>query len=240
MDSSGKALRIVGTEQDITEQRLSEEKIKSSLKEKEILLQEIHHRVKNNLQVILSLLRLQSRFITDPDAVNKFKVTQNRVRTIAILHENLYRSDDLAKIKFRGYVKILAEDLLYFYEMNYHNIDMVVDVEDVSLNIETAIPCGLIINEIVANSLKYAFPDHRSGQIKIILTVDGDNKINLIVSDTGIGFPEGIDVETTNTFGMQLIKYLSKQLKATIKLDRSNGTTFKLVFNELKYGDRVK
>lgn len=240
MDSSGKALRIVGTEQDITEQRLSEEKIKSSLKEKEILLQEIHHRVKNNLQVILSLLRLQSRFITDPDAVNKFKVTQNRVRTIAILHENLYRSDDLAKIKFRGYVKILAEDLLYFYEMNDHNIDMVVDVEDVSLNIETAIPCGLIINEIVANSLKYAFPDHRSGQIKIILTVDGDNKINLIVSDTGIGFPEGIDVETTNTFGMQLIKYLSKQLKARIKLDRSNGTTFKLVFNELKYGDRVK
>ncbi len=239
-DSDGQPLRIVGTEQDITEQKIAEEKIKSSLKEKEMLLQEIHHRVKNNLQVISSLLRLQSRFIEDQESIDIFKETQNRVRSIAILHEKLYQSDDLAKIKFDEYVKILAEDLLYFYELDDSNIKMIIDIKEVLLNIETAIPCGLIIAEMVANSLKYAFPNKKGGEIKIELHSDDKNRFNLIVSDNGVGIPVDVDPENTDTFGMQLIKYLTKQLKGTMELDRSHGTKFKLLFNELKYKDRVK
>jgi two-component system response regulator len=239
-DPNGKPLRIVGTEQDITEQKLADEKIKSSLKEKEMLLQEIHHRVKNNLQVISSLLRLQSRYINDQKSIDIFKETQNRVRSIAILHEKLYQSEDLAKIRFDEYVKILTEDLLYFYELDKSNIKLNIDVEEVSLNIETAIPCGLIIDEMVANSLKYAFPDNRIGEIKIELHLDDNNKYNMIVSDNGVGISADIDPEKTDTFGMQLIKYLTKQLKATIELDKNNGTTYNLIFNELEYRDRVK
>jgi two-component sensor histidine kinase len=205
-----------------------------------MLLQEIHHRVKNNLQVISSLLRLQSRYINDQKSIDIFKETQNRVRSIAILHEKLYQSEDLAKIRFDEYVKILAEDLLYFYELDKSNIKMNVDVEDISLNIETAIPCGLIIDEMVANSLKYAFPDGRNGEIKIELHSDDQNKYFMCVSDNGIGISADIDPEKTDTFGMQLIKYLTKQLKATIELDKSNGTVYNLTFNELEYRDRVK
>ena len=219
---------------------MAEEKIKSSLKEKEMLLQEIHHRVKNNLQVISSLLRLQSRYIKDQEAIDIFKETQNRVRSIAILHEKLYQSDDLAKIKFDEYVKILAEDLLYLYELDEGNIKMIIDIEDVSLNIETAIPCGLIIDEIVANSLKYAFPNEREGIIKIELHSDDYNQFNLMIRDNGVGMPQEFDPEKADTFGMQLIKYLTKQLKATIELDKNNGTKYNLKFNELKYKDRVK
>ena len=239
-DSNGKPLRIVGTEQDITEQKMAEEKIKSSLKEKEMLLQEIHHRVKNNLQVISSLLRLQSRYIKDKEAIGIFKETQNRVRSIAILHEKLYQSDDLARIKFDEYVKLLAGDLLYFYELEEGNIKIIYDVEDVSLNIETAIPCGLLIDEMVANSLKYAFPNGKSGEIKIELHSDDNNLFNLVVRDNGVGISNDVDPENAETFGMQLIKYLTKQLKATLELDRINGTKFILKFKELKYKDRVK
>ncbi len=238
-DPNGKPLRIVGTEQDITEHKIAEEKIKSSLKEKEMLLQEIHHRVKNNLQVISSLLRLQSRFIKDQNSIDIFKETQNRVRSIAILHEKLYQSDNLAKIKIDEYVKILAEDLMYFYELEESNINMILDIDDVSLNIETAIPCGLLINEMVANSLKYAFPNQKNGEIKIELHSNNEDQFNLTVSDNGVGIPEEIDPEKAETFGMQLIKYLTKQLKGTIELDNNNGTKYQLKFNELKYKDRV-
>ncbi len=238
-DPNGKPLRIVGTEQDITEHKIAEEKIKSSLKEKEMLLQEIHHRVKNNLQVISSLLRLQSRFIKDQNSIDIFKETQNRVRSIAILHEKLYQSDNLAKIKIDEYVKILAEDLMYFYELEESNINMILDIDDVSLNIETAIPCGLLINEMVANSLKYAFPNQKNGEIKIELHSNNEDQFNLTVGDNGVGIPEEIDPEKAETFGMQLIKYLTKQLKGTIELDNNNGTKYQLKFNELKYKDRV-
>ncbi len=204
-----------------------------------MLLQEIHHRVKNNLQVISSLLRLQSRFIKDQNSIDIFKETQNRVRSIAILHEKLYQSDNLAKIKINEYVKILAEDLMYFYELEESNINMELDIEDVALNIETAIPCGLLINEMVANSLKYAFPNQKNGEIKIELHSNDENQFNLIVSDNGIGIPSEINPENAKTFGMQLIKYLTKQLKGTIELDNNNGTKYQLNFNELKYKDRV-
>lgn len=238
-DHEGNALRIVGTEQDITEQKVAEEKIRSSLKEKEMLLAEIHHRVKNNLQVISSLLRLQSRFIKDKESIEIFKETQNRVRSIAILHEKLYQSEDLAKIKLDEYVKLLAEDLLYFYELENTNIDMNIDVEEVFLNIETAIPCGLIIDELVSNSLKYAFQGNNNGKITIDLHSNPANRFTLIVSDNGSGMPDDVDPDNAETFGMQLIKYLTNQLKGELVLDRTNGTRFKFEFNELQYKKRV-
>ncbi len=238
-DFDGNALRVVGTEQDITEQKAAEEKIRSSLKEKEMLLAEIHHRVKNNLQVISSLLRLQSRFLEDDASKEIFKETQNRVRSIAILHEKLYQSDDLAKIKLDDYVKLLAEDLLYFYELDNSKIDMNIDVEEIFLNIETAIPCGLIIDELVSNSLKYAFKSEKNGNIIIKLHSNDDNRFSLIVSDDGSGIPEEVDPDNAETFGMQLIKYLTNQLKGKLELDRTNGTRFKLEFKELQYKNRV-
>lgn len=238
-ENSGAAPRLVVTEQDITEQKMAEEQIRSSLKEKEMLLAEIHHRVKNNLQVISSLLRLQSRFIEDEAAVNIFKETQNRVRSIAILHEKLYQSDDLAKIKVDEYVKLLAEDLLYFYELDNSKVEMKIDVEEVYLNIETAIPCGLMIDELVSNSLKYAFKPGENGTITINLHSNHDKKFTLTVSDDGVGIPMNVDPKNSETFGMQLIKYLSNQLKGDLELNRENGTEFKLEFNELEYKNRV-
>ena len=144
------------------------------------------------------------------------------------------------KLQFDEYVKILAEDLLYFYELDDSDIKMNINIEDVALNIETAIPCGLLIDEMVANSLKYAFPNRRSGKINIELHSDKHNKFTLIVSDNGIGIPKDVDTEKASTFGMQLIKYLTKQLKGTIELDRNHGTRYKLQFTELKYKDRVR
>jgi len=237
-DQDGNALRVVGTEQDVTKQKAAEEKIRSSLKEKEMLLAEIHHRVKNNLQVISSLLRLQSRFLEDEASIQIFKETQNRVRSIAILHEKLYQSDDLAKIKLDEYIKLLAEDLLYFYKLDTM-IDMNIDVEEVFLNIETAIPCGLIIDELVSNSLKYAFKSVKKGNITIKLHSNNEKRFTLTVSDNGSGIPDNVDPENADTFGMQLIKYLTNQLKGKLKLDRTNGTKFQLEFNELKYRNRV-
>lgn len=238
-ENSGAAPRLVVTEQDITEQKVAEEKIRSSLKEKEMLLAEIHHRVKNNLQVISSLLRLQSRFIEDDASIEIFKETQNRVRSIAILHEKLYQSEDLAKIKIDEYVKLLAEDLLYFYELDNSKVEMNIDVEEVYLNIETAIPCGLIIDELVSNSLKYAFKPGENGTITIELHSNENDRFTLAVSDDGVGIPLTVDPENSETFGMQLIKYLSNQLKADLELDRKDGTKFKLEFNELQYKNRV-
>lgn len=238
-DQDGNALRVVGTEQDITEQKVAEEKIRSSLKEKEMLLAEIHHRVKNNLQVISSLLRLQSRFLKDEASIQIFKETQNRVRSIAILHEKLYQSDDLAKIKLDEYIKLLAEDLLYFYKLD-NQIDMNIDVEEVFLNIETAIPCGLIIDELVSNSLKYAFKPGENGNITIKIHSNNEQRFTLTVSDNGSGIPDDVDPENAATFGMQLIKYLTNQLKGKLELDRTNGTKFILEFHELKYKNRVK
>lgn len=238
-ENSGTAPRLVVTEQDITEQKMAEEQIRSSLKEKEMLLAEIHHRVKNNLQVISSLLRLQSRFIEDEAAVSIFKETQNRVRSIAILHEKLYQSDDLAKIKIDEYVKLLAEDLLYFYELDDSKVEMKIDVEEVYLNIETAIPCGLLIDEMVSNSLKYAFKPGENGTITINLHSNQDKKFKLTVSDDGVGMSQDVDPKNSETFGMQLIKYLSNQLKADLELNREKGTEFILEFDELQYKNRV-
>ncbi len=223
---------------DITEHRLAEDRIKQSLKEKEVLLREIHHRVKNNLQIISSLLSLQSRYIKDKEAFELFMESQARVKSIAGVHEKLYQSKDLTRVDFADYIKSLSSNLLYTYAAYPNLIKLNINVEDVSLNIETAIPLGLIVNELLTNSIKHAFPDGREGEIRIDLRPT-DDRIELVVGDNGVGFPEDLDFRKTESLGMQLVFELVDQLDGEIELDRSHGTEFKIVFGELEYEERI-
>jgi len=217
-------------QQEVNERKRAEEQIKISLKEKEVLLKEIHHRVKNNLQIISSLLYLQSKNIKDQEALGIFRDSQNRVKSMALIHEKLYRSEDLARIDFAEYVRSLTNSLFGSYGVNSDAIKLKVNVDDFSLGLDTAIPCGLVINELVSNSFKYAFPDGRGGEIRIDLHTDNDGRLALIVSDNGVGLPEGLDFRNTGSLGLQLVNTLVNQLDGTVELDRSGGTEFKIIF----------
>jgi len=212
---------------DITELKRAEELIKASLKEKEVLLKEIHHRVKNNMQVIISLLKLQSQNITDKQYLDMFKESQHRIKSMALVHEKLYRTKSLADIDFKGYVKSLVISLFKSYKTTPGKITLNVDVGDVSLELERAIPCGLIINELVSNSLKYAFPEERAGEIRVAFNSTDEDVLVLEVSDNGIGMPEKLDFRNTESLGLHLVTILSEdQLHGTIELNRTNGTDF--------------
>jgi PAS domain S-box-containing protein len=219
---------------DVTERKQAEDQIKASLLEKETLLQEIHHRVKNNLQVISSLLRLQSRQIRDQQALELFKDSQNRVQAMALIHEKLYQSSNLAFIDFQEYITSLVGNLCRSYDIYRQAITFKVNVNQVSLAIDTAIPCGLIINELVANSLKYAFPDNRGGEISISLESMHSGQFILTISDNGVGLPENLDFRNTSSLGLQLVCRLSKQLEGSIELNRNQGTEFKIAFANAK------
>ena len=220
------------------DKKRAEEQIKKNLKEKEVLLQEIHHRVKNNMQVISSLLRLQSRYITDGKALEFFKNSQNRVRSMVLIHESLYQSKDLAHIDFAEYVKKLTTQLLSSLAIYKSLIKLKINVKDIKMDINLAIPCGLIINELVSNSLKYAFPEGRKGELSISFTYENQTYI-LYVKDNGIGISEKINLKEPKTLGLQLVNSLTKQLHGTLELEKVKGTCFKITFKktELKtYG----
>lgn len=205
-------------------------------KKKELLLTEIYHRVKNNLQIVMSLLNLQSQKTRDKKVIDIFKDSQNRIKSMALIYERLYKSRDLTGINFREYIHDLAYNVFRSYGVNSGNVNLKLDIGDYILNLDTATPCGLIITELVSNSLKHAFPSGRKGELLIRLTADNDGKYILIVSDNGIGFPKDIDFRKTNTLGMQLITSLVTQLKGTIELDRSSGTEFRIEFMEKMAG----
>jgi PAS domain S-box-containing protein len=231
-------LYIVMVVRDITERKLAEDNIKSSLEEKNVLLREIHHRVKNNMQIISSLLNLQTRYITDEKVVDVLKESQNRVKSMAMIHETLYQSEGFAKIGFSDYVNNLVTYLLQSYVDRDH-VKIITDVDvDIFLDIDTAIPCGLIINELITNSLKHAFPNLTNGQINIKLMRNND-KLILEVKDNGIGFPEMLDFRNTESLGLQLINSLVMQLDGTIQLKNDGGTEFKIVIHEMKYSKRI-
>ena len=214
---------------DITARKQAQDKLTASLKGKEILLKEIHHRVKNNLQVIASLLSLQSHHIKDKESLEIFKESQNRVRSMALIHEKLYTSEDFSHIDIASYIQDLTASLFSTYTVS-NAIKVTIAITDIFLTITTAIPCGLIINELVTNALKHAFPQERDGTITVSMTPSTKESLILTVSDTGIGFPEGIDFRNTTTLGMQLVISLVEQLDGTITLDRSAGTTFTITF----------
>ncbi|MGA7721993.1 MAG: histidine kinase dimerization/phosphoacceptor domain -containing protein [Ignavibacteriaceae bacterium] len=213
------------------------ESLQNSLSEKEVLLKEIHHRVKNNLQVISSLLYLNSKKIKDKGAQDMFKESQNRVKSIALVHERLYQSKDLGKIDFKEYVTRLTDDLFRSYAVNQSIIKLIISIKQIFISIDTAVPCGLIINEIISNSLKYAFPDaeelNKNCEIRIEFERDDKNNSLLSISDNGIGLPEGIDLKKTKSLGLQLVDTLIDQLEGTLEIDLSTGTKFKFKFKDI-------
>jgi PAS domain S-box-containing protein len=224
---------IVCSAKDISERKRAEEQINNSLEEKEVLLKEIHHRVKNNLQVISSLLYLQSENVQDQGTLEALKDSRNRVKSMALIHEKLYRSKDLAHIDFADYIRNLTGFLSTSYSDKTKTVTIQASIKDISLDINTAIPCGLIINELVSNSLKYAFPGGRRGRITIDMHSDNGHlgsKLNLVVDDDGVGLPQNIDVRNTESLGLQLVNTLVQQLNGTVQLFRREGTRFVIRF----------
>ena len=210
---------------DITEIKEAEENLRRSLNEKEILLREVHHRVKNNLQIISSLLNLQSLGTEGEDVREVLMESQGRIKVMAMIHEHLYRSESLASINFRDYVERLVEDIIISHGTG---IMKVIEVDDIKPDIDTAIPLGLIINELVTNSVKYAFPDG-TGTVTVRIR-SHDDEVSLVVADDGVGLPEDIEPENTDTLGLSLVSILTAQLDGTLTIRRDHGTEFRISF----------
>ncbi len=224
--------RTVELEKEITERKLVEEKINASLKEKETLLLEIHHRVKNNMQVISSLLKLQSNSFNDDKIKKALLESQNRVRAMASVHKNLYKSNNLSSINLLPFLKELVESILVSYQTNSSKIALEFKADDIVISIDQATPIGLIVNELVSNSLKYAFPDRHNGTIRINIT-HNNGEVHLHFSDDGIGMPQSIDWRDPDTLGLQLVANLAEnQLHGSIKMESNNGTHFIVIFEE--------
>jgi two-component sensor histidine kinase len=200
--------------------------LKKSLNEKDILLKEVHHRVKNNMQIISSILNLQGKYIKDENDLGLFVDCTSRIQSMALVHEHLYRSDNLARIIFSDYIKTLIQSLTITYGVDSRRISITDHIDNVDLTIDLCIPCALLINEIVSNSLKHAFPDNMSGNISIQFTAEQQNMYTLTISDTGIGLPNDSDPESCKTLGLQLIQALVLQLNAELVKSFINGTKY--------------
>ena len=221
--------KTIDLENEITERKKAEEQISTSLREKEILLKEIHHRVKNNLQIISSLLKLQGRFNPDEKLNAVFRECQDRIRAMAGVHALLYRSRDFTRINFGDCIREITAELLRTYQISTVNILTDIHAEEVMLSIDEAIPCSLIINELVTNAVKYAFTETGHGEIKIDLA-ETKQGIRLLVKDNGVGFPPELNFRETETLGLQLVNMLVKQLDGTIEQSVEGGTEYTIRF----------
>ncbi len=215
---------------DVTQRTLADERLRASLREKEALLKEIHHRVKNNLQVVSSLLGLQARAIPDEATRRWFKESQNRIHSMALLHESLYQSDNLAQIDFPVYIRQLSDHLFRSYGVANERIHLRAELDNLWLDMDSAVPCGLIINELLSNSLKYAFPDGRSGEVVIELRGRENHMAMLAIGDNGVGLREGVDWTTTRSLGLRLVRTLAQQIGATVEFQGEPGTRFQMTF----------
>jgi PAS domain S-box-containing protein len=229
--NAGNDLVWVGIHLDITERRRYENKLESSIKEKEVIIKEVHHRVKNNMQVISGFLLLQANFIEDPVLIEKLNECQQRVRTMALVHEKLYQSKDLGYIGAEEYIKSLVSDLLNSSTLTTI-VDVKVNVDNVSVNLDIAIPCGLVINELLTNSLKHAFKDRQTGNITLDMHLGDDHKFRLTIQDDGVGLPLDFETRSAASLGMQLVHVLVRQLGGEIKVNSDNGARFEIIFPE--------
>ncbi len=229
--SIGNDQRLLAFVRDISERKQAEDQIKASLKEKETLLQEIHHRVKNNMAVISSLLALQEDRVDDSITKEILRDSQNRVWSMLMIHESLYRSDNLSAINLESYLTELGKNIIQNYSMA-STVQYIVEAETIMINTKQASPVGLIVNELITNCLKYAFPDDRAGEIVLSLKSIKENGIELAVSDNGVGIPEDFDLKSTDTLGLKLVKLLAEdQLRGLIEMESNNGTKFTIKFN---------
>jgi PAS domain S-box-containing protein len=214
---------------DNTERKEIDRRIRDSLKEKEVLLQEVHHRVKNNLQVISSILNLQSSYVSDPKTLEILRESQQRIKSMSFIHETIYRTADFSRLEFMDYIKTIASNLIQSYRSAATRVDFVPDMQSVGLNLDQAIPCGLIINELVSNALKYAFKGRKKGVLTVVLREE-EGEIILAVKDDGVGLPKDFAYEKNNSLGIQLVYALLEQLDASMKVNQSNGTEFFISF----------
>ncbi len=226
-------------QQEIIERKQAEAQLKNSLTEKEVLLKEIYHRVKNNLLVVSSLLEIQSSSIEDPEIIKILKNSQDRIHSMALVHEQLYRSENLKEIDLGLYIKALLEKISAAHANLEQGINLIVDTQEIHLNIETANSCGLIINELVTNALEHAFVDRQQGNIWLSLKRQDQGDIILTIKDDGIGVPPDFDFYETESLGLRLVRILTRQLEGEIELDLEEGTCFKITFSELNYSDRL-
>ena len=216
---------------DITDKKEIQEQMLESIREKEVLLQEVHHRVKNNLQVISSILNLQSSYVKDENSLSILRESQNRIKSMSFIHESLYQTGDFSGIEFSDYILSLVNNLIHSYSLVSSRINLDTKFEKVFLSLDQAIPCGLIVNELVSNALKYAFPDDGSGEILMTLK-ENKGKIALSISDDGVGLPATLDVENSDTLGLQLVYTLIDQLDANISLTSNKGTNYLITFDK--------
>lgn len=229
-DQAGRPLRMLGTHTDLTRQKQMEADLRTMLEEKTTLLKEVHHRVKNNLQIITSLLNLQADRIQDPQVLDLLEDTRQRIRSMALLHESLYRSENLTRIDFAVYVEDLCTHILRASAGAQRRVQLRCHVDGVQLTLDRAIPCGLIINELVSNALKHAYPGERTGSIWVRMETAADQTISLRVADDGVGLPPGHESRRHQTLGLQLVNILTAQLQGTLQVESDRGTTFRVVF----------
>jgi PAS domain S-box-containing protein len=232
---TGRPVRMSGVCMDISDRKLAEDQLKASLREKEVLLREVHHRVKNNLQVISSLLSLQAGFIEEPRIQTLFADCCHRIHSMALIHQSLYQSESLAQIDFRTYLHVLAGDLFRAYAIDAERIQLTASADNIALTIDTAVPCALLAHELVSNCLKHAFPDGQVGHIWITFRREPDGMLQLQVRDNGVGLPAAVTPYTAESFGLQLVDILREQLRASLELERHPGTTVTISFAELTY-----
>jgi predicted ATPase/two-component sensor histidine kinase len=226
--------------QENSERKRAEEQLQASLQEKEALLKEVHHRVKNNLQLISSLLSLQAARIAEPAVAELFAESRNRVRSMALVHENLYRAGNFARISMATHIQNLCAHLTRAYGMNRRRVEWAIRIGDVQLDLDRAVPCGLIVNELVSNALKHAFPDGWAGRVCVELEPFGDKQHVLVVGDNGVGLPADLDYHRANSLGLQLVDDLTQQLHGNILVNRDGGTTFTITFDTDRRGERER
>lgn len=228
--TSGDRQQILAAISDISERKHREEQIARSLREKETLLSEVHHRVKNNLQIVHSLLDMQTASVADKQARDALVDSCNRVRSMAQIHQSLYQSEDIAKVDFANFCEGLISSLFAAYNVDIERIRVFTDLAEVELAIDQAVPCGLIANELISNALKHAFPDNRSGEIRVSTRRNENNIVELTVSDTGRGMPDGFTIGQDSGLGLQLIELLVDQIGGTLRVEAKTETAFIITF----------